>query len=168
MRLAAALVLVLVPLTLARAEEAAPEQPASEEAAPTGVEALAIAKALDTVKDRSTIDLSTVGRKTERIHTRPVWFVVADGRILVQSGEGGKTDWYLNVQKHSDVTLRTEDFVFRAHARLVTDPVEVERVHRLFLDKYRTAWLLSFLGSRIGRGAPVELIPDSVQGRPQG
>src|SRR2546430_9471458 len=46
---------------------------------------------------RSTIDLTTVGRKSGKPHTRPVWFVVDDGRILVQAGKG-KRDWYENLR----------------------------------------------------------------------
>ena len=43
-----------------------------------------------------------------------------------------------------------------------TDPKRVDEVHRLFLKKYTSAWLLSFVGSSIGRGRPVEVIPWSV------
>ena len=37
-----------------------------------------------------------------------------------------------------------------------------EAIHRLFLKKYTSAWLLSFVGSSIGRGLPVELDPVAV------
>ena len=38
----------------------------------------------------------------------------------------------------------------------------VEAIHGLFLKKYTSAWLLSFVGSSIGRGRPVELDPIAV------
>lgn len=125
----------------------------------------AIAVALDEVRLGSTLELSTVGRTSGRIHTRPVWFVVSDGRIYVQSGKDGRTDWYRNVQKNFVVTARAGRYAFRGRATPVTDPVEVERIRRLFLDKYTTAWILSFVGSSLGQGLPVELRLDEVQTR---
>ncbi len=121
-----------------------------------------VADALARVKDRSTLDIITIGRKTGKRHTRPIWFVVDDGHLVVQAGRDGKTDWYQNLKKNPDVTARAGDYAFRTHATLVTDPAEVERIHKLFLAKYTSAWLLSFVGSSIGRGLPVELTPESV------
>jgi len=114
------------------------------------------------VKDSSTVELSTVGRKTRRIHTRPVWFVVDGDKIVVQSGKDGQTDWYRNLAASPQLTVRTPGYVFTATASIVTDPARVEQIHDLFMKKYHTAWLLSFVGSSLGRGRPVELTPDKV------
>ena len=80
----------------------------------------------------------------------------------MQSGKDGKTDWYRNLQKTPAVTLKADRYSFRARGRTVTDPKEVERVHTLFRDKYTSARLLSWVGSGIGQGLPVELTIDSV------
>src|SRR6267143_3948772 len=53
-----------------------------------------VAAALARIQDRSTIDLTTTGRKTAKEHTKPIWFVVSDGKIIVQAGQDGKADWY--------------------------------------------------------------------------
>ena len=45
---------------------------------------------------------------------------------------------------------------------MVTDAQRIEAVHKLFTAKYTTAWLLSFLGSSIGQGRPVALVPVAV------
>ena len=49
-----------------------------------------------------------------------------DGRILVQSGQDGKTDWYQNVKKTPAVTLKADRYTFRARGRLLTDPRDVD------------------------------------------
>lgn len=121
-----------------------------------------VSAALARIKDKSTIELSTIGRKTGKEHTRPVWFVVSDGKILLQSGKDGKTDWYRNVEKNPLVRLRQGDYAFRARATPITDPSRRDEIRKLFLEKYTSAWLLSFVGSSIGRGLPVELSVESV------
>lgn len=121
-----------------------------------------VAAALARVKDRGTIELTTTGRHTGKPHTRPVWFVVSDSKVFLQAGRDGKTDWYRNLQQNPSVTLRAGTYTFRARAVALTDPARIEEIHRLFLRKYTTAWLLSFVGSSIGRGRPVEVTPWSV------
>jgi deazaflavin-dependent oxidoreductase (nitroreductase family) len=121
-----------------------------------------VASALARIRDGSNIEITTTGRKSGKPHTRPIWYVVDDGRILVQSGQDGKTDWYQNVKKTPAVTLKADRYTFRARARLLTDPKDVERVRALFLDKYTRARLLSWVGSGIGQGLPVEMTIDSV------
>ena len=145
-----ALVLALVGLALISCPARADEPPLPE-----------VATALTRIRESSTIDLTTVGRKTGKPHTRPVWFVVDDGKILVQAGKG-KRDWYKNLLQKPTVTVRQGEYQFRTHARPITDPERTKRIHDLFLHKYTSAWLLSFVGSSIGRGQPVELQPIAV------
>jgi deazaflavin-dependent oxidoreductase (nitroreductase family) len=121
-----------------------------------------VAAALSRIQDRSTIELTTTGRKSGNEHTKPIWFVVSDGKIVVQAGKNGKTDWYQNLVKTPTGVARQEGYLFRVRARPVTEPARVEAIHRLFLQKYTSAWLLSFFGSSIGRGKPMELAPVAV------
>lgn len=121
-----------------------------------------VATALARIRDRSTIEITTVGRTSGRRHTRPIWFVVDGDRIVVQAGKGGKTDWYRNLAKNPSVVVRADGYTIQATAAPVKDPKRIEAVHELFLRKYTTAWLLSFFGSSIGRGQPVELVPESA------
>src|SRR5439155_1730647 len=95
-------------------------------------------------------------------HKKPVWFVVEDGKIVVQAGKDGKTDWYRNLTKTPAAVVRQDGYSFRVRAVMVTAPQRIEAVHKLFTAKYTTAWLLSFLGSSIGQGRPVELVPVAV------
>jgi len=121
-----------------------------------------VAAALARIKDASTIELTTTGRKSGKQHMRPIWFVASDDEIVVQAGKDGKTDWYRNLLKTPTASVRQDGYVFRVRATPVTDAARVEAIHKLFVQKYTSAWLLSFLGSSIGRGRPVELAPVSV------
>ena len=121
-----------------------------------------VAAALSRIERASTIELTTTGRKTGKEHTKPIWFVVSEQKIVVQAGKSGKTDWYRNLLKMPTGVVRQDGYSFRVRARPVTDPGRIEAIHRLFLKKYTSAWLLSFFGSSIGRGRPVELDPVAV------
>jgi deazaflavin-dependent oxidoreductase (nitroreductase family) len=142
----ALLVVLAAPLVAAEEEAPLPE----------------VSAAFERIRDESTIELTTVGRRSGKQHTKPIWFVVSDGKVLVQAGKEGGTDWYRNLRKTPLVTLRQGEYTFRARAVPVADPAQVERIHRLFTDKYLSARMLSWFGSSIGRGAPVELTPVSV------
>jgi deazaflavin-dependent oxidoreductase (nitroreductase family) len=150
MRAAVACVLAVLATAAAAAERPLPE----------------VAAALDRIKGASTVELTTTGRRTGREHTKPVWFVVDEGKILVQAGKDGRTDWYRNLEKTPAAVVRQAGYSFRVRAVTITDPRRVEAVHKLFTAKYTTAWLLSFFGSRIGQGRPVELVPIAVSVKP--
>jgi deazaflavin-dependent oxidoreductase (nitroreductase family) len=121
-----------------------------------------VAAALERIRNSSTLEITTTGRKTGKPHTRPVWFLVEDGKIIVQAGKDGKADWYLNLKKNPVVTVRQGDYQFRTRATPVDDEARVDAIHQGFLKKYTSAWLLSFFKSSIGRGRPVVLDPQSV------
>ena len=118
-----------------------------------------VTAALERIKDDSTIELTTTGRKSGKQHARPIWFVVDHGKVLVQAGKDGKTDWYLNIQKNPEAVMRAGNVRLRVRGTPVTDAKRVTEIHRLFLAKYTTARVLSWFGSSIGRGKPVELEP---------
>ena len=112
---------------------------------------------LEKVADQSTVELTTLGRKSGKPHTTPIWFVYDQGRLYLQAGRGGKTDWYLNLQKNPQMTLKIDTLTFSGKAKLITDPKEIERVHGLFASKYLRARLAGMVGSSIGHGKVVEV-----------
>ena len=112
---------------------------------------------LEKVADQSTAELTTIGRKSGNPHTTPIWFVYDQGRLYLQAGKGGKTDWYLNLKKNPQMTLKIDMLTFSGTAKFITDPKETERIHSLFASKYLRARLAGMVGSSIGHGKVVEV-----------
>jgi hypothetical protein len=57
---------------------------------------------------------------------KPIWFVVDGGKIVVQAGKDGKTDWYQNLAESPTATVRQGDYTFRVRAKRVEDSARVE------------------------------------------
>src|SRR3989441_11423221 len=112
---------------------------------------------LEKVADQSTAELTTIGRKSGKPHTKSIWFVYDQGRLYLQAGKGGKTDWYLNLKKNPQTTLKVGTLALSGKAKFITDPKETERIHGLFASKYLRARLAGIVGSSIGHGKVVEV-----------
>jgi deazaflavin-dependent oxidoreductase (nitroreductase family) len=121
-------------------------------------EAGTVAKAdLEKVASESTVEITTTGRKSGKAHTKPIWFVYDQGRLYLQSGKGGKSDWYQNLKKNPQMTLKIGTVTFQGKAKFIDDQKETERIHGLFSAKYIGARLAGMVGSSIGHGKAVEV-----------
>ena len=117
-----------------------------------------VAKAdLEKVANESTVEITTTGRKSGKAHTKPIWFVYDQGHLYLQSGKGGKSDWYQNLKKNPQMTLKIGAVTFQGKAKFIDDQKETERIHRLFSAKYIGARLAGMVGSSIGHGKAVEV-----------
>jgi deazaflavin-dependent oxidoreductase (nitroreductase family) len=112
---------------------------------------------LEKVADQSTVELTTTGRKSGKPHTKPIWFVYGQGHLYLQSGKGGKTDWYQNLKKNPQLTIKIGTVTASGKAKFIKDPKETECIHELFSKKYFTARLAGAVGSSIGHGKAVEV-----------
>jgi deazaflavin-dependent oxidoreductase (nitroreductase family) len=112
---------------------------------------------LQKVADQSTLQITTIGRKSGKFHTRPIWFVYDQGKIYLQAGREGSTDWYKNLQNNPAVTLTISSLVLKGQAHTVQDKTKVERIHDLFRQKYLRARVFQLFGSFIGQGEVVEV-----------
>lgn len=112
---------------------------------------------LEKVADQSNVEITTIGRKSGKSHTKPIWFVYDQGHFYLQSGGEGKTDWYLNLKKNPQITLKIDTLTFTGKVKFIADPEETERIHELFRSKYLTARLAGAVGSSIGHGRAVEV-----------
>ncbi len=113
---------------------------------------------LEKVANESTVDLTTTGRKSGKAHTKPIWFVYDQGHLYLQSGKGGKSDWYQNLKKNPQMTLKIGSISFPGKAKFIDDEKETERIHSLFSAKYIGARLAGMVGSSIGHGKAVEVL----------
>ena len=121
-------------------------------------EAKSVVKAdLEKVANESTVELTTTGRKSGKAHTKPIWFVYDQGHLYLQSGKGGKSDWYQNLKKDPQLTLKIGTVTFQGKAKFIDEQKETERIHSLFSAKYVGARLAGMVGSSIGHGKAVEV-----------
>ena len=92
-----------------------------------------------------TIDITTIGRKSEQPRRIEIWFHNVDGRLYI-TGTPGHRDWYANLVAHPDFTFHLKEGVqadLPARARPITDPEE------------KRATLAPIL-TRLGRQADIE------------
>ena len=114
-----------------------------------------VAARLAAVKDRSTLRITTRGRKTGKPHTVPIWFVV-DGATVYLATLDARRDWVRNAGKTPDVVLDFDGVRVRGHASVVTDPQVEAHVRDLLARKYWMAWIASWLGKRPDRAFRVD------------
>ena len=112
---------------------------------------------LEKVANESTVEITTTGRKSGKAHTKPIWFVYDQGHLYLQSGKGGKSDWYQNLKKNPQMMLKIGTVTFQGKAKFIDDQKETERIHGLFSAKYIGARLAGMVGSSIGHGKAVEV-----------
>jgi deazaflavin-dependent oxidoreductase (nitroreductase family) len=115
------------------------------------------------IEDQSTVEVTTVGRKSGAPRTVTIWFVHDQGRLYLQSGKDGKTDWYRNLLARPEATLRFAGLTVRGSARPVDDPGETERIHGLFRHKYLSARVMSWFGGGFGHGKVVRIEPAEIE-----
>lgn len=125
-----------------------------------GSEVLAVVQVgqLRSYQDKSTLELITTGRTSGEPRRVTIWFVADEqGRLYVQSGKDGKTDWYQNVLKTPAVKMSIAELAMSGVAIPIEDLTEIARVHELFRQKYLRARLSEWIGSDVGRGKVVQL-----------
>jgi deazaflavin-dependent oxidoreductase (nitroreductase family) len=112
---------------------------------------------LEKVASQSTVEITTIGRKSGKPHAKPIWFVYDEGHFYIQSGQEGKSDWYQNLKKDPQIKLKIETLTFAGKAKFIEDEQETERIHGLFRSKYLRARLSNLIGSQVGHGKVVEV-----------
>lgn len=112
---------------------------------------------LEKIADHSTVEITTIGRKSGKSHSIPIWFVYEQGHFYIQSGREGKSDWYQNLKKNPQITLKIETLSFTGKANFIDDDKETERIHDLFRSKYLRARIANLFGSQVGHGKVVKV-----------
>ena len=102
---------------------------------------------LTALKDRSTLRVTTIGRKTGKRHTVTTWFLV-DGDTVYLATLRLKRDWPRNVMKNGHVELAIGGEGFRGRAKQITGAKRLEHVKALLSQKYWAAWLGSWFGMK--------------------
>ncbi len=100
---------------------------------------------LAALKDRSTLQLTTFGRKTGKRHTVTVWFLV-EGETVYLVTLRLRRDWPRNVLANGRVELDINGQPFTGRATPITDGGTLTHVKVLLADKYWAAWVGSWFG----------------------
>jgi deazaflavin-dependent oxidoreductase (nitroreductase family) len=86
--------------------------------------------------DSREVDITTVGRRTGREHTNPVWFVRAGESVYLLPVGGSGSNWYKNLIRNPTVRLGTGGQTVAATARPITDAAAVDHVVDDFRRRY--------------------------------
>ena len=112
---------------------------------------------LEAVAAESLVEITTIGRKSDKPRTITIWFIYDNGHFYIQSGQGGKTSWYRNMKKNKQIDIKIGDLTFTATAQFIDDSTETERIHEMFRSKYLRARLAGWVGSDVGHGKVVKI-----------
>jgi len=104
-----------------------------------------LARRLAVVAGRSTLRITTRGRRSGKRHSVPIWFVV-DGTRIVFGTLNAERDWVRNAKKTPEVELEVGDLQLRGRFSVVTDTAPAAEVRRLIAGKYLLARIASWLG----------------------
>jgi deazaflavin-dependent oxidoreductase (nitroreductase family) len=77
-----------------------------------------------------------IGRKSGRIISNPVWFVLDGDDLYLLPVQGSDTQWYKNVLKNPSIRIEARGTEAEFKAVLVTDVSRVSSVVEKFREKY--------------------------------
>jgi len=94
----------------------------------------------DALRDRLSrsreINVSVTGRKTGRIISNPVWFVLEDDKLYLLPVHGSDTQWYKNVLKNPSMRIEARGAEAEVQAVPIKDAKQVKSVVEKFRAKY--------------------------------
>ncbi|GBC71281.1 hypothetical protein HRbin02_01061 [Candidatus Calditenuaceae archaeon HR02] len=82
------------------------------------------------------LNITTVGRRSGKRISLPVWFVNEDRKVYLLPVKGSDTNWYRNVLANPSMELAAGDKRLTVVARPLSDKKSVEKVVELFKRKY--------------------------------
>lgn len=94
---------------------------------------------LKTLVKRSEIEITTVGRKSGKSHTYPVWFVQDQNKIYLLPVAGSKSQWFKNIQARARISLISGKNKIEVEAKPHIDEKFVADVRKRFEEKYGKA-----------------------------
>ena len=95
---------------------------------------------MESLKDRLSrsrqIKLSVIGRKSGKIISNPVWFVVEGDTLYLLPVRGSDTQWYQNVLKNPQIRIEARGAKAKFRAKPITEGKPVNSVIEKFREKY--------------------------------
>ena len=97
---------------------------------------------MESLKDRLSryrqIKFSVIGRKSGKIISNPVWFVVEGDTLYLLPVRGSDTQWYQNVLKNPQIRIEARGAKAKFRAKPITEGKPVNSVIEKFREKYGT------------------------------
>jgi deazaflavin-dependent oxidoreductase (nitroreductase family) len=94
----------------------------------------------DALKDRLSrsreINISVTGRKSGRIISNPVWFVLDADQLYLLPVQGSDTQWYKNVLENPKIRIDARGAVAELQVTPITDGTRISSVVEKFREKY--------------------------------
>ena len=94
----------------------------------------------DALKDRlprsREVNISVTGRKSGRLISIPVWFVLEGDKLYLLPVQGSDTQWYKNVLKNPSFRIHAKGAEAEVRAVPITDATQVSSVVAKFRAKY--------------------------------
>ncbi len=82
------------------------------------------------------INISVTGRKSGRLISIPVWFVLDNDKLYLLPVQGSDTQWYKNVLKNPSIRIDAGGAEAECNAVPITDATQVSSVVDKFRAKY--------------------------------
>ena len=82
------------------------------------------------------IEIGVIGRKSRRLISNPVWFVLEGDQLYLVPVQGSDTQWYKNLLQHWRIRISVDGVEGEFEAAPVTDPKVVSSVVEKFRKKY--------------------------------
>jgi deazaflavin-dependent oxidoreductase (nitroreductase family) len=117
-----------------------------------------VAERLASVREQKEVRLTTIGRRSGKPHTIPVWFLV-DGPLVYLNTLDTTRDWVRNAQKNPEVRLDFGAFTLAGRLRTVTDERTDARARELLRGKYWAAWA----GGLVGQGPKATFVVEALR-----
>lgn len=90
----------------------------------------------DQLSQTNEINISVIGRKSGRMISNPIWFVLDGDKLDLLPVKGSDTQWYQNVLKNPSIKLEAGGAAAESKAVPVTDSLQVANVVEKFRKKY--------------------------------
>jgi hypothetical protein len=88
---------------------------------------------------RKEIEVSVIGRKSEKWISRPIWFVLENDTVYLVPVEGSDTQWYKNLLRHARIRISAGRTDGEFDATMISDHKGVSTIVEKFRGKYGAA-----------------------------
>jgi deazaflavin-dependent oxidoreductase (nitroreductase family) len=82
------------------------------------------------------IELTVTGRKSGKMISIPVWFVLEGEKLYLMPVQGSDTQWYRNVLQNPSIRIAARGAEAELRAQPITESKMVKSVIEKFRDKY--------------------------------